>query len=183
MQLGFTAKECRMALRACKKDAEQAALKLLQRKEDLVREKAETRRKEIERRELYRYGRTADGKPVDATLVRGMLLRRSPTLTVLGAGLTGMGFPERNVVAALQQVNNNQAAAINILTDPSLVAASLARSAENNESSDDEAEDEEDESEDMEAELTRLPGYVGLVWILLPLPVLSLLVPPFGVDP
>jgi DNA-binding transcriptional MerR regulator len=71
MQLGFSAKECRMALRACRKDPEQAAIKLLQRKEDIVREKAEARRKEQERKELFRYGRTANGKPVDATLVKG----------------------------------------------------------------------------------------------------------------
>lgn len=104
LELGFDAKEARIALRATNKNLISAVEFATSSREAIAeRQRAERLRRE-ERRTQRQYGRTADGGWVDTTLLQNFV---------------EMGFERGLVAEALRQTNNVQQAALGLLTDHS----------------------------------------------------------------
>jgi len=100
LAMGFTTKESKAALKACKRDQEQAASYVLKKREEArLKREADEKRKE-EKKESRKYGKTADGKWVDAAVVKGMM---------------ELGFNEYLAAEGMRQTNNNQQEAMNLL--------------------------------------------------------------------
>ena len=79
LSMGFTGKESRVALRACSRDQNAAITYLLKKREDRQRERAEEKKKQAQRR----FGKTANGLPIDLDLLKSARQRGSelPPLT------------------------------------------------------------------------------------------------------
>jgi hypothetical protein len=102
--LGFTAREARIALRAANKNLTNAVDYAMHAREAIKERQEAERLRRSERSTQRRYGRCADGSWVDTALLQSM---------------TEMGFERGLVAEALKQSNNVQHVALGLLTDHS----------------------------------------------------------------
>lgn len=94
--------DARIALRACERNQEAAIAYLLNKREQKIALKEQERQQREERRERQRAGKTVNGQWVDVALLKE---------------LVGMGFARNLTTEALRETNNDEAAAITLLTE------------------------------------------------------------------
>jgi hypothetical protein len=112
LAMGFSAREARVALRACERDPGRAVAYVLKRREEQQKAREEERQRRRQRQEQRRYGKTRGGGWVD--------------LPILDR-LTEMGFKRRLAAEALKQTDNDELQAMNLLVEsPHLLAAAIA---------------------------------------------------------
>lgn len=113
-ELGFDAKEARIALRAANKNVHTAVEYAMNAREVIKERKEAERMRRLERVTQRRYGRTADGGWVDTALLNAM---------------EEMGFERGLVAEALKQANNVQHVALGLLTEHAHLLRDVASSA------------------------------------------------------
>jgi hypothetical protein len=104
--MGFDPRECRIALRTCQKNFDQAAQWLMERREQKRQRKREEREKRVEERKQRRWGRTRTGNWVNLDALKEFV---------------DMGFEEALAAEALKQSDNSRDAALTALLNQSEV--------------------------------------------------------------
>lgn len=104
--MGFHPRDCRMALQACKKNFDQAAQWLLEKKEHRRQKREEERLTRARERQERKYGKTRNGSWVQVEAVTNFV---------------AMGFEEALAAEALRQSDNSKDQALNALLNQSEV--------------------------------------------------------------